>query len=646
MKKRKRIWLLIALCLTAGSVGTVYAVTADSEEAAVKSFLNNWNRQQYAQMYEGVSSDVKQSMTQEQFVNRYQSIYEGVEAKDVNVQLVSMGDQDSFRFHVQMNTLAGPLQFEEPATAVQEGRHWKIQWKPSFLIPDLQAGEKVSANVLQAERGQIVDRHGRGLAINDEQLSIGVVPSALTDETITKMATLLHMNTQTIQDKLHAAWVKPDLFVPIKVLPQTDMLVPKLTALPGVTTQKQKVRAYPLGEAAAHLIGYTGDDGQGKAGLEKLLNDRLSGRNGGRITIQTADGITKQTVAEKKPLAGEAVQLTLDAKLQENVYEQLHHELGAGVALHPLTGEVLAMVSTPSYDPNEMAHGVTDEQWKSWNEDPNHPFLNRFADDYPPGSAFKPLVAAMALDTNIITPQETHEIPGKQWQKSAAWGDYYVTRVSDTYIQVDLEKALIASDNIYFAQTALKMGEKSFTDEAMKFGFGEKLPLLYPFDLSALANSGMKNDIQLADSGYGQGEVLMTPMHVAAAYTAFSNEGNMLTPYLFAKEAKKVWKPNAIQPDVARLIEQDLVQVIDNPNGTGHGAKIDGMTLAGKTGTAELKQTQNTTGKELGWFVAYDTQDPHLLVTLMVENVQGRGGSHLLASKMRTLFQEYGERSH
>ncbi|KEO83025.1 penicillin-binding transpeptidase domain-containing protein [Tumebacillus flagellatus] len=647
--RKKRIWLLLALVLTAGSAGTVYAVTGDSEQAAVQSFLQNWQTGQYAAMYQALSSDSKQSMTEEQFTTRYTSIYDGIEAKNLQASLLSMKDA-SFTFHLRMDSLAGPVESTETASAVKEGRHWMIQWTPSLLFPDLKPGEKVRAQVLHAERGQLFDRNGAGLAINEEQFSIGLVPQDITDATLPQMATLLHMNKQSIEDKLHASWVRPDTFVPVKTLPKTDTLVKKLTALPGVTTQPQKVRAYPLANAAAHLIGYTGDDGQGKTGLENLLNDRLSGRDGGRIDIVNAEGKVRQTVAEKKPINGDAIQLTLDAKLQQNVYEQLQHESGAGVALHPLTGEVLAMVSTPSFDPNEMAHGVSDEQWKAWNDDPNHPFQNRFADVYPPGSAFKPLTAAMALDTRTITPQDVHEISGLKWQADAAWGGYYVTRVSDTYKSVDLEKALIASDNIYFAQTALKMGAQRFTTEAAKFGFGEKLPFPYPVDTPTLSNDGQgpTRDIQLADSGYGQGEVLMSPLHVAAAYTAFTNGGDILAPQILKEEkgahaavaAKTVWKSRALTPETANLLTSDMVHVIDNPNGTGHGAKIDGLQLAGKTGTAELKQAQNTTGKELGWFVAYDIESPHLLLTLLVENVQGRGGSHLLGSKMRTLFQE------
>lgn len=656
---KKRIWLLLSLCLTAGvtAATVVYAVSADSEESAIEGFLNAWQEQRYAAMYEMVSSDVLQTMTEEQFVKRYESVYEGIEAQNVEAHLVSTEDHDSFKFHIKMMTLAGPIEFDQVGHTIKEDRHWKIQWEPSFLFPDLHTGEKVSAEVLKADRGEIVDRQGRGLAINEEQFAIGLVPKDLQAGTIQSVARLLNMEPQEVESKLNASWVKPDMFVPVTVLPKTDLLVRQLVALPGVVTQPKTVRAYPLQEAAAHLIGYTGslsaqeyeqkkasgyqlDDEIGKAGMEKLLEGRLHGRDGGRITILGADGAEKAVVAERKPEPGETVKLTLDAKLQEKMYEQLRHEVGAGVAIHPLTGEVLGLVSTPAYDPNEMAHGVSETQWKSWTNDPSQPFLNRFASAYPPGSAFKPLTAAMALDTKAITPEETHDIVGKKWQKDAAWGGYYVTRVSDTYQKVDLQKALITSDNIYFAEAALAMGSQSFVSEASKFGFGEPLPLSYPFDESTLSQQGIQKEILLADSGYGQGEVLMTPLHVALTYTAFANGGNMLEPQLvMSNSTPKVWKEHVMQPSVAKLVEGDMVQVIESPMGTGHGAQIVGLKLAGKTGTAELKETQDTQGKEFGWFVAYNTDNPQLLVALMVENVQGRGGSHMLAPKVQTLFQ-------
>jgi penicillin-binding protein len=638
---KKRNWLLLALCLTAGvSAGAVvYAVSADSEEEAVQNFLNAWQNRQYAQMYQQVSTDVKQTMTEEQFVKRYESVYAGVEAQHLDVHAVSSDQEEAFRFHVKMDTLAGTVEFDHDARLVQEGRRWTVAWDPSYLFPDLKAEEKISAEVLKAPRGPIVDRKGNGLAINEEQYAIGLVPKDLQDATLPAMAQMLKTDVTSIEAKLKATWVRPDTFVPVAVLPKTDMRVRPLLNLPGVTAQNQQVRAYPLAEAAAHLIGYVGDGDVGKAGLEQLLEERLHGKDGGRILIQTADGQNRALVAQRDPQPGDSVQVTLDASLQEKVYEQLQHEAGAGVAIHPLTGEVLALVSTPAYDPNEMAHGVSEAQWKSWNNDPNRPLQNRFANLYPPGSAFKPLTAALALDARAITPQATHEIAGKKWQADASWGGYSVTRVSDAFHSVDLEKALIASDNIYFAQAALSMGSTAFVEAANQFGFGESLPLLYPFEASTLFNQGMQSQIQLADSGYGQGEILMNPLHVAVAYTAFANGGNVMAPRLFSGEPEKVWKANVITPRSAQIVSDDMVQVIANPAGTGHDARIDGLKLAGKTGTAEVKAKQDTTGKEVGWFVAYDTDDPRLLIALMAEQVQGRGGSHLLAPIVRALFQ-------
>ncbi|UUZ97768.1 hypothetical protein LJK87_48560 [Paenibacillus sp. P25] len=323
------------------------------------------------------------------------------------------------------------------------------------------------------------------------------------------------------------------------------------------------------------------------------------------------------------------------------MYLQLEKDTGAGAAIQPMTGEILALVSAPSYDPNLWIAGVSAAQWKAWTEDPDKPLFNRFAHAYAPGSSFKPLMVAAAMQAKTLDPEQVKTITGKQWKKDASWGNYYVTRVSDAASDINLSKALMYSDNIYFAQAALDMGKDRFTAELGKFGFGEKLELPLAVDVSSLSNAGIKNEIQLADSGYGQGEVVMTPIHVAAAYTVFTNGGNMLKPVLELKDRPtgEIWKSGLIAPDVSRTVTTKMKEVIDNPAGTGHAAKIQGLSLAGKTGTAELKQKKGEAGQENGWFVAFNTDNPQLLVALMVERVQERGGSHYLAEKIKALFQ-------
>jgi penicillin-binding protein len=196
------------------------------------------------------------------------------------------------------------------------------------------------------------------------------------------------------------------------------------------------------------------------------------------------------------------------------------------------------------------------------------------------------------------------------------------------------------SDNIYFAQTALNLGKEKFVSGLKKFGFGEQLPVNFPFTNSTIGEKDM-SEIQLADSGYGQGKIQMSVLHVGLAYTPIINDGNLIAPKLDqAKTGPAIWKENVISPETANLIRGDLIKVVANPGGTAHTAYMPNLPLAGKTGTAELKQSKKEKGKELGWFVAYNTQDPSLLVTMMIEDVRERGGSHYLLSKVKKVFEE------
>ena len=157
------------------------------------------------------------------------------------------------------------------------------------------------------------------------------------------------------------------------------------------------------------------------------------------------------------------------------------------------------------------------------------------------------------------------------------------------------------------------------------------------------ADGHIKNEIQLADSGYGQGEILLNPVHLMAIYDSFVNDGDIVKPYLLYEHNAKaqIWKKNVYSKEIANVILNDLVQVVQNPEGTGHGAYISGITLAGKTGTAEIKSSQqDITGTEVGWFAAVNVDNPNLLVVAMVENAKDKGGSQYVVPIVKNVFQE------
>jgi len=636
-------------------------------------YIKLWNEQRFSEMYDKLSSSSKKTITKDEFVSRYEGIYEGVSVKDLKIEFEMPEEEEidkeatkaTYPFSLSMETLAGPITFDQDVDIVKEetedGEDWFVQWSPSMIFPELEGNEEVRVRSIAPERGQIFDEKNNGLAVNGLAYEIGIVPGNLPenrDETIQSIAELLSLKVKEVEDKLSQSWVQPEYFVPIKKIdPQNQKLLEKLIAIPSVQKKDVPARFYPYGEAAAHLTGYIGsitaeqleelkDEGYssqslvGKAGLEQVFESRLKGETGYTIYIEGTDKV----IAEKPPVNGEDIKVTIDGKLQKQLYDQLKGEAGTAVAMDPLTGETLALVSSPSYNPNEFIYGLSSSEYTALSKDPLKPLMARFNKTFSPGSSLKPIIASIGLEAGVLNPEEEKQINGKTWRKNSSWGNYSITRVSETDSNVNLKDALIYSDNIYFAQLALDIGAEGMVNGLKKFGFEEEIDFPFPISTSTISNENLSNEQLLADSGYGQGEILMSPFHLTAAYTTFVNNGNMVKPYLEVKdEANTTFsKEKIISEDNTNIILTNLEEVVNDPNGTAYKPIVEGLQLAGKTGTAELKQSKDDqTGKENGWFVGVNTNNPKLLVTMMIEDVKDRGGSHFVVPKVKEVFKQY-----
>lgn len=309
------------------------------------------------------------------------------------------------------------------------------------------------------------------------------------------------------------------------------------------------------------------------------------------------------------------------------------------------TGEILALVSTPSYDSNDFVLGMSTDEWNSLNQDENKPLLNRFTGTWSPGSTFKPVTGAIGITEGKIDPNEDFGRSGLSWQKDSSWGNYMVTTLTPYNEPANMQNALIRSDNIYFAKAALKIGYDGFMEGLNKLRFNEDISFELSTSKSTYDTDGKIDDeVQLADSGYGQGQILVNPIHMASIYSAFVNNGNMIKPTIIYEENKQpeYLKENAISEEAANTIKEDLIQVVENPNGTAHDAKIDGLTIGAKTGTAELKASKDEEGEVIGWFNAFtadETAAKQLVVVSMVEDANSVGGSHYLFPKVTQIFK-------
>lgn len=688
MKKRRWLVSLAALLVLAAAGGGIAWTLAGrgSRTAAetLEAYTEALNQREYGTMYRLLDEESRRETDEETFTERNGKIYEGIEAENITVEILSEGNENrtsgrttqSVTYQMTMDTLAGEVSFRQTAVFHKDGREdYLLSWNDGLIFPNLQEEDKVRVETLNAQRGSIYDRNGILLAGQGVVSSVGLVPGKMSGEPedLQRLAELLDTTVDAIQNKLSASWVKDDSFVPIREIkksgldmevlgkasmnePSSDSLAGQLLEIPGVMVTDASERVYPLGEAAAHLVGYVQNitaeelekhEGEGyttssvigKSGVESLYEEELRGSSGCQIMIVDEDGADKELVLRKEAVDGTDITLTVDAELQRQLYEVYQEDQSVSVAMNPRTGEVLALVSTPAYDNNLFVLGMSENTWNAIRENEAQPMLNRFRATFVPGSSFKPIIAGIGLSTGTLDAEEDMGAAGTSWQKDESWGNYYVTTLHGTD-PANLENAMVLSDNIYFARAALNMGQETLTEQLDRLGFNERVPFDIWTTESTYANEeGEWTEIQLADSGYGQGQILVNPLHLAAMYSAFVNGGDMIEPYLRVTEDRQptVWVENAFTEEAAETVKNDMIQVVEQPEGTAHGCRMEGVTLAGKTGTAEIKDSQeDTDGTELGWLGILtpdrEMEDSFLLMT-MVQDVRDRGGSGYVVSK-------------
>ncbi len=653
----------------------VILLTGCQEEATpeerLAEYVSHWNKGDFAAMYKDyLNKGTKEVFSNDNFVERQESLQKDLGIENVKVTYTKP-EKDTewnaekpadFPIKVSMDTIAGPVEFEKTITLVKETRdedeNWFVKWDTSFIFPELEEKDTVGISITKPARGEILDRNGQPIAINGEGEEIGVVPGKFTDEASkTTLAELLGTSVEYIDRQLNQSWVRPTDFVPIeKVAKHETALLDEAIKIPGVTYRKTPMREYPYREALSHLTGYIGvitaeqleklkdkgyteSDLVGRQGMEFLLEERLRGKSGVRIYIKPPEkGAETITVAEIKNVDGETVSLTIDAELQQKTYQAMKGEAGTSAAVNPKTGETLALVSSPGFDPSEFMLGISGDSYKKLKEDPINPLLTRFAESYAPGSTLKPITAAIGMEAGTLDPAEGLTIEGETWTKDG-WGNYKVTRVhAEAPNPIDLNKALVYSDNIYFAREALDMGNETFVEGLKGYGFGEEIPFIYNLEASQISNDGKIGSLgRLADTSFGQGEMLTNIVHLASMYEVFITDGVMYKPTLLMDEEKsQVWKEGLVSAENAEILRKSLRNVV--VDGFAPAANLPSVPLAGKTGTAELKAAGEDRGKENGFFVTYNSENPTFILAMMIEGVEDNDGSAYVAELVSTIF--------
>ncbi|WP_431470547.1 penicillin-binding protein 2 [Sphingosinithalassobacter sp. LHW66-3] len=483
----------------------------------------------------------------------------------------------------------------------------------------LAESNRINLTLTPPRRGWIVDRNGAPIANNRTDFRVDIIPDRLEDEeqVLTQLRQILALDDEDIER------IKNDLernagFQPVQVAENLDWeqfaaVGVRQPSLPGVAPTRGFARNYPLGAAVGHLVGYVGAASAeqyqeerdpllvtpgfklGKDGLEKSLEDRLRGTPGAKRVEVTARGRLVRELATRPDKPGETVKLTIDAGLQEYTARRMADNSGSAVVLDTLTGDVLAMVSVPAYDPNAFSDGISQSEWAMLREDDHIPLMNKVLQGlYPPGSTVKPMHALAILEAGI-SPNQTVYCGGALQVGRRA----FHCHKRGGHGSVNMEAAVAQSCDVYFYSMARELGYDRFATVVSDLGLGKEFDLPFPSQrYGTVPNSAWKKrkyneDWTVADSvnaSIGQGYVLANPMQLAVAAARLAG-GRQVVPRLLLDTVHEPAPPLPIPADHLETIRHSMWAVV-NGGGTGGRARLplDGIELAGKTGTAQVRR--------------------------------------------------------
>ena len=544
----------------------------------------------------------------------------------------------------------------------------------------LAEGNRLRAIPLAAMRGVMYDRNGQILVGSRPSFMVTYVPTQgkMTDEEANKLSRLLNMPADKILEK--AGKVKNSYVPTVLAQDLTPDVVTKVeerrNELPGISVDVQPIRYYPYDMMAAQIFGYVGqideddmerlkgEDGVsnvtqiGRAGLESYYDDVLRGKDGSRQVEVDASGSPVMEVERKNPVQGHNIHLTLDLNLQTALEKAMDAQIAQGigvsgiaaVAVDPNTGAVLAMASRPAYNPNWFTRGITESEWKQINGNPNHPMENRvIAGEYPPGSTFKLITGAAALELKKITPDEMIFDSGRHWlvdMRNAG---------GEALGWINFTEALAKSDNVYFYELGRRVGIDKLAEYAKMFGMGKKTGIAMRGEAAGLVASeeykekNYHQDWYLGDtfnSAIGQGFQLVTPLQAAMIVSEVANGGIQYKPFIVSRidnldgTPYKIFAPEQtgtleVSKTTLDLIREGMRNVAEESGTAGSLFAGFPVQVAGKTGTAE-----NFSGRDHGWFVAFAPYDhPRIVIAVLTE--QGGFGASSSGPIVRAMLEEF-----
>ncbi len=529
---------------------------------------------------------------------------------------------------------------------------------------------------LAAPRGNIYDRRGILLAGNSPSFALAVDPKVIRgpqgDEVLKRLAVLLDESFPSLKQRYLLARRRAGTNQVILAFDLDRDTVAKIEArryfLPGVDILVEPTRYYPFGRELFHLVGYvsrinaeelkklgpqgfTAEDFLGRAGLEAQFDRRLRGKKGRRLVEVDARGRIRQVVAEEAPIMGESLVLTVDIFLQRLAHQLLKGQAGAIVVMDPRDGRLLALASHPGVDPMYFVKGFPAKEWQRVRKDVRHPLLNKALSAYPPGSTFKVVTAMAALEKGVVTPgteiycKGYYRLGRRIFRCWRSWG----------HGEVNLVKALEVSCDVYFYRVGEEVGIDYLSQMARACGLGRPTGLGFPGEKAGLVpDRAWKQRVfhepwqkgETLNVAIGQGALKVTPLQLAKLLSAVVNGGMLYRPWCVVQlldpygEIVKEFQPQKegklpVKPRTLYYVKQGLIAAVNGKEGTGRAAKMEDVTVGGKTGTAQVVgMKKRIHSKKLpylkrdhAWFMAFaPAEKPEIVVVVFVEH-GGHGGS-------------------
>lgn len=563
-------------------------------------------------------------------------------------------------------------------------RLWYLQVVKGEYYHEQAESNRIRPVRLRPPRGVIYDRSGRPLVENELVFDISLIPEDAPDldATIEKLSAIVKIPPAAIRKILEDADAVRTSYDPVKIreeAPWDEVAVVEAhqDELPGAIIEPEHLRHYPYGGLASHQFGYIGkvspsqrrkeqaDIGMltGQGGLEKIYDKLLRGVAGRRMIQINAAGRKVKDLGSEEPRPGTDISLTIDLDAQKAAEEGLGSRAGAVVAMDPNTGEVLALASHPTFDPNLFPRGISPKDWVQLMNDPGHPMYNRAIQSvYPPGSTFKIIVALAGLESGVI------KLDDKVTCKGALTSGRHSFRCwkKGGHGPVSFHQAVVESCDVYFYTMGERIGWDRVAEYARKLGYGSLTGILLPDEKPGLIPTTEWKKKRTGEAWYagdtyinsiGQGFVLVSPIQACQMMSAVANGGHFFRPLLIKQTRNRetrevdVFAPeliNSISLDPKTLLElrSALAGVVNEPGGTAHAAATPLATVAGKTGTAQVI-AQKVAGRRLSgdtrdhaWFVAFaPVENPKIAVAVVVEH-GGHGGS-AAAPIAKKVIEEY-----